>query len=65
MYVDFFFSCILGCLAWNVRGYFRVSCYDRCNGKGMSFLEQRYFNVQPGDFGKELFEKYAGQVRVL
>lgn len=34
------------------------------NGEGMSFLEQRYFNVQPGDFGKELFGKYAGQVRV-
>lgn len=32
--------------------------------KERSFLEQRYFNVQPGDFGKELFGKYAGQVRV-
>lgn len=39
-----------------MRDYFRtfrtVSCYHRCNGEGMSFLEQRYFNVQPVILGK-------------
>lgn len=52
-----FFSRVLGCLAWNVPGYFRVSCYDRCNGEGMSFLEQRYFNVRPGDFWERVVWK--------